>query len=107
MGGWETSVRAGALTDLITKWRKRCETLGAEGKFWEAGRLSEAADELRAVIDAHGPKPLTTDDAIRDAYERAKRPNPLDQIRPQPWPIQPNRLYEPIPGIYPGTRVAD
>lgn len=100
-----------AAADLVAKWRDRCLALAKQGKYWEAASLNDAANEMCAVLGPNpysdpAPKPLTTDDAIRDAYERVKRqvPGPLP---PAHWLPQPTRLYQPVPGIYPSTRVTD
>lgn len=96
-------VNTARLTALIAVWRTRCKKLAEEGKYWEAGRLNEAANELQAIVtDA---QVLTTDQQVRDAYEKARQTQPY--YPPTSWPNQQPNVFNPVPGLSPQTRVVD
>lgn len=85
-----------AAADLVAKWRDRCLSLAKQGKYWEAATLNEAANEMCAALGPNPysapPKPLTTDDAIRDAYKRAEEWN--HQTAPTYFPYDTTRVVD-------------
>lgn len=108
MQNGEAAIGISKLTELVAKWRGRCKTLAGEGNFWEAGRLSEAANELTAAINDplnRSGQAVTTDKQVADLYERALRQQP-SVLQPN-FPGQHQPLYQPGPGMYPATRVVD